>query len=276
MTSAKYVQDGFRIDHVPSSDVPAGSVVAVNALFGVATQTIPANTKGSLQIAGVVSLPKPAGVNYSVGQILHWDPVAKVTTSRTDSAFSSLKVVKAASAEDLHVDVLLDPNHPVRPPLAFSLDNVSSTQSNFTTTNFGVNVSAAANSWQVGDVLRVFAQTLVPVATNATDTINFELRVAGQTVFQTGARDAAAGDIAIIMADMVMYGPLGSAATLHAAGMRAYGAPGTATFVADSNTKVISTTTTVTVEIVAVASAANANNQAQLRAFDVFWLSRRM
>lgn len=50
---AQFVHNGDFIDYTPDADVAAGEVVVQDALVGIATRPIAANTLGSLAVRGV-------------------------------------------------------------------------------------------------------------------------------------------------------------------------------------------------------------------------------
>jgi len=59
MAKASFVHNGDTIDYTPAVNVPAGTIVKHGYWVGVAKQAIPANTRGTLAIAGVFDFPKP-------------------------------------------------------------------------------------------------------------------------------------------------------------------------------------------------------------------------
>lgn len=78
MAKATFVHNGNSIDYTPAVNVPAGTIVKHGFWVGVAKQTIPANTRGSLAIAGVFDVPKPVGegVTFIAGNDVFWSPSA--------------------------------------------------------------------------------------------------------------------------------------------------------------------------------------------------------
>ena len=64
---------GDVIEYTPGSDVAAGAVVLQGLLHGIATQPIPANTLGHLQIGGIIKMPKRDGGALQQGTIVYWD-----------------------------------------------------------------------------------------------------------------------------------------------------------------------------------------------------------
>lgn len=69
--SARFISIGDRIDHTPSSNVTVGSVVAVGGLLGVATEAIPANTLGVLNVEGIFELKLASGKTFSRGDAVY-------------------------------------------------------------------------------------------------------------------------------------------------------------------------------------------------------------
>jgi predicted RecA/RadA family phage recombinase len=75
-----HVGDNDTIDYTPTADVPAGDVVVLNDLLGVALSPLQANRPGALMVWGLVDAPKAAG-SISVGTIVYWDATNKVVTT---------------------------------------------------------------------------------------------------------------------------------------------------------------------------------------------------
>jgi predicted RecA/RadA family phage recombinase len=71
MAKATFVHNGDAIDYTPAVNVPAGTIVKHGYWVGVAKQAIPANTRGSLAIAGVFDFPKPQ-TDFPVGVDVCW------------------------------------------------------------------------------------------------------------------------------------------------------------------------------------------------------------
>lgn len=70
---ATYVHEGNAIDYRPTWDVPAGTVIVLGALVGVARQAIKANQLGSLAVTGVFDFPKSPDDSIPAGAELFWN-----------------------------------------------------------------------------------------------------------------------------------------------------------------------------------------------------------
>jgi predicted RecA/RadA family phage recombinase len=109
MPTATYIQEGDAIDYTPGAAVSAGDVVVQSELVGVAKQDIPANTLGSLSVAGAFDFPKATGGGTAIGAGLdvYWDEGN--TEATTDSAAGVNKrigrSIGAADDDATHVRV---------------------------------------------------------------------------------------------------------------------------------------------------------------------------
>ena len=103
---AKYVQRGEHVDFRPDRDVPAGQIVIIGKLVGVAKLSIPANTLGSLALSGVYDVLKPARCAFSTGSSVYWDP-ARGSAVTTGENFLGL-AVQTSRIEDQTVRVILN------------------------------------------------------------------------------------------------------------------------------------------------------------------------
>lgn len=135
-------------------------------------------------------------------------------------------------------------------------------------TAFDKSHTIPANSLQPGDIIRVRAQAIA-TATNATDTLDLQLRLGTTDILATGAVDVATGDIGYIEADIVIR-TIGAGGTMVAAGAVALGVPGTVT----AKPKLLAstaldTTAATTVNVSATWSAANAGNSVRLDVLNV-------
>ena len=90
MAVAVFVTDGRAIDHTPGSDVAAGDVVVQGELVGVARTPIPANTPGSLAVAGVFDFPKAAATVFAAGAKAYWDATNKLAVTSDGSGTNKL------------------------------------------------------------------------------------------------------------------------------------------------------------------------------------------
>ena len=116
MTQATFVSQGGAIDYTPGSAVAAGQVVVQSTLPGFARTLIPANTLGSLGVAGIYDIVKVTGA-INAGTAVYWDasgdPVGgtagtgALTTTSTGNAYLG-KTVRAAAESDATARVLVD------------------------------------------------------------------------------------------------------------------------------------------------------------------------
>ncbi len=104
---ARYSQDGKSIDYRPTEAVAAGDVIVLNTLVGVARLDIPADTLGSLAVAGIFETEKAAGA-VAAGVPVYWDAANKVVTTTATGNVYFGKAVYAAEASDATVYVLLN------------------------------------------------------------------------------------------------------------------------------------------------------------------------
>ena len=101
MATATYIHEGLAIDYTPGADVSAGDVIVQNDLVGVTKRDIPANTLGSLSLAGVFDFPKATGGGSAIGVGLdvYWDEGNSEAT--TDSAAGvNKKIGRSIAAAD--------------------------------------------------------------------------------------------------------------------------------------------------------------------------------
>lgn len=105
MPKAVFVQDGFSIDYMPTTDVAAGDVVVQGDLVGIATQDIPANTLGALKVEGVFDIVKQSGTAINAGTLVYWDATNQVATPTATGNKLIGKCIKAAAAADTTVRV---------------------------------------------------------------------------------------------------------------------------------------------------------------------------
>ena len=104
---AVFVHEGTSIDYTPGSDVAAGEVVVQGDLVGVAKGAVLAGGLGALDVAGVFSFAKAAGV-LAVGTKVYWDNTTKVATSTASTHKLIGKVAYAAADGDTTVDVRMN------------------------------------------------------------------------------------------------------------------------------------------------------------------------
>lgn len=100
MAEAVKLTTGEMINHTPTADVAAGTVVLQGSLFGIALAAIPANRLGALAIRGVFRLPKLTTDDVSAGAVLYWDNTnRRVTLSATGNTRIGLAVAASPSGQ---------------------------------------------------------------------------------------------------------------------------------------------------------------------------------
>lgn len=104
---ARYVQKGDSIDYRPNTFVPAGDVIVIADLVGIARLDIEPNTLGSLAVVGIFDVVKAAGQIPS-GATVYWDEGAKKATLVSGSNHYLGKATSLANANDETVRVLLN------------------------------------------------------------------------------------------------------------------------------------------------------------------------
>lgn len=72
---ARFVQQGASVDYLPDANVPAGTIVVVNDLVGVARIDLKAGEPGALAVspAPVFEVEKGAAVAFAYGAKVYWD-----------------------------------------------------------------------------------------------------------------------------------------------------------------------------------------------------------
>ncbi len=108
--TATFIHRGDAIDHVPPTDLPAGSVVVQASLVGVATHPIPAGHLGALQLTGVFDVPRTPGGVMGVGFRLYWDAASQMATIDDASGANSYlgRVVRESGDGDATVRIRLE------------------------------------------------------------------------------------------------------------------------------------------------------------------------
>ncbi len=109
MAGAVFIQEGSAIDHTPSSDLPAGTVVVQAELVGVVVQAIAANELGALKVEGIFQFPKKSTDTVNTGDDMFWDDTLDEATTNAASGANKLmgKAVKDAGSGVLTVDIRL-------------------------------------------------------------------------------------------------------------------------------------------------------------------------
>jgi predicted RecA/RadA family phage recombinase len=78
---ATFIQDGDIVDHIPTTDLPIGTVVVLGAMIGIAHRTIPANALGSLALDGIWDLPISPTLVIPAWSPVWWNPATNELTN---------------------------------------------------------------------------------------------------------------------------------------------------------------------------------------------------
>lgn len=107
---AEFIQDGSAVDHTPSVDVAAGTIVIIGDLVGITKRDIKADTLGAIAVEGIFDVPKdPAqAVAFTAGQKVYVDSNGEPLTTATGNKYLGKAVTAAAAGDDL-VRVRLSP-----------------------------------------------------------------------------------------------------------------------------------------------------------------------
>ncbi|MEO1617116.1 MAG: DUF2190 family protein [Planctomycetota bacterium] len=73
---ATYVHEGVTIPIITDVEIPAGNVVVLGKLVGVAKFGICPKSRGSITLAGVFDLVKDPTTNIPAGTILYWSKIS--------------------------------------------------------------------------------------------------------------------------------------------------------------------------------------------------------
>ncbi|KAA1258284.1 hypothetical protein LF1_08000 [Rubripirellula obstinata] len=73
---ATFVHEGVAIPIVTEAEIPAGNVVVLGKLVGVAKYGICPKSRGSITVAGVFNLVKDPTTNIPAGTILYWSKIS--------------------------------------------------------------------------------------------------------------------------------------------------------------------------------------------------------
>jgi predicted RecA/RadA family phage recombinase len=101
---ATFLHDGCSIDHRPTVDLPAGTVVLLGGLVGITERPIAANTLGSLALDGVFAVVRTPGADVPRGTRHFWDAAAQqVVTNDGGGAnpYLGMNTTDAASADTI-------------------------------------------------------------------------------------------------------------------------------------------------------------------------------
>ena len=102
-------QPGNIIDLVaPTGGAVSGSPVIVGAFFGIAAYNATAGTNVSVQLTGVFTLPKEAGLAINQGDVVYWDETlsAVTKTSTTNTVLigvATVSVITSAPTVDVRL-----------------------------------------------------------------------------------------------------------------------------------------------------------------------------
>jgi len=101
---ARFIHDGKSIDFLSETAVPAGSVIVVGSLTGVAKLDIRAGCLGALAVVGVYDIVKVTTA-IPPGSKVYWDAAAEqaVTTAAGNAPLGI--AVQEAAADDTVVRV---------------------------------------------------------------------------------------------------------------------------------------------------------------------------
>ena len=103
---AIHVADGTTVDFVPEVDVPAGSIVVVGKLVGIAKFGIGAGSRGSITVRGVFDVVKDT-TNIPAGTILYWSQISWHVVKNAYSHSMIGKAIEAAPPGTLTVRLRL-------------------------------------------------------------------------------------------------------------------------------------------------------------------------
>lgn len=70
MTNATFIQRGEALDYTNSTNktIPAGSIIPIGKIVGVASTDIEPSALGAVHVTGVFAMPKKATVEISMGE----------------------------------------------------------------------------------------------------------------------------------------------------------------------------------------------------------------
>jgi predicted RecA/RadA family phage recombinase len=108
--TTRYVTAGRVLDYVAGANITSGQVLVVGTKIGVALAAISNGSTGSVQIAGVFTLPKKAADVIAQGANVYWDSVTnggEITTTVGSNTLAGVAYVAAAGATTT-VQVLLN------------------------------------------------------------------------------------------------------------------------------------------------------------------------
>jgi predicted RecA/RadA family phage recombinase len=98
-----FIKHGDEFDYVnnTAAAIKSGDVVSMGDVVGVALSDILIGSTGTVQVAGVATLPKKAGTAWNQGAKLYWDGTNLVfTTAADDGGAPAVAFVFAGWAYD--------------------------------------------------------------------------------------------------------------------------------------------------------------------------------
>jgi len=100
------VSSNDYVDYKPSGNLPAGSVVVLGSLLGIADRPLAANEPGALAVRGVFDVEKAAGI-VGTGALIYWDATNQVATTSASGNTLMGKAVFGAPSSAPRIRVLL-------------------------------------------------------------------------------------------------------------------------------------------------------------------------
>lgn len=106
---ATFIQRGDMIDYTPATDLPAGSVVAIEDLVGITTRPIAAGQPGVLVTEGIFSFPKQTGAGKAIpfGKTVYWHTSSEDVRSTVTGGKLLGKAVQETGDDDATIRVRL-------------------------------------------------------------------------------------------------------------------------------------------------------------------------
>ena len=95
-----YIQEGDQLSYTAGGTaIPSGAVVLMGKRIGIALADIPANTQGTVSVAGVWSVTKLAADVVGQGDLLYWDAAnSRLTTTASGNTQAGFAVAPAAAS----------------------------------------------------------------------------------------------------------------------------------------------------------------------------------
>ena len=92
-----FVQPGDTLTLTAPAEIVSGGVVIVGSIIGVANGNAANGAPVDVDTVGVFTLPKVAALAIAAGDVIYWDPAAKLV-NKTASGNTKLGVATAAVA----------------------------------------------------------------------------------------------------------------------------------------------------------------------------------